>query len=68
MRQRPAFDFDRLVAAYYQPVLKFAMNLCGKLDRALELTEHTFCQVVNRQSYLGEARETKGRDNEALAA
>ena len=59
MRPRPALDFETLVELYYQPVFTFAVKLCGKLDRALELTQHAFCLALDRQSYLGEPRKAK---------
>jgi RNA polymerase sigma factor (sigma-70 family) len=57
MRSRAGFDFETLVELYYQPVFTFAVRLCGKLDHALELTQHTFCLALSRQSYL----EGKGK-------
>ena len=45
--------FENLVELYYQPVFHFASCLCGTLERALELTQHTFCLALSRQSYFG---------------
>src|SRR5438034_10775183 len=59
MKPGPALDFETLVERYYQPVFTFAVRLCGKLDRALELTQHTFCLALNHGSYLGETQSAK---------
>jgi RNA polymerase sigma-70 factor (ECF subfamily) len=59
MRSATALDFETLVELYYQPVFTFAVKLCGKVDRALELTQHTFFLALNRESYLGEAKRAK---------
>ncbi len=59
MKPAVALDFETLVELYYQPVFTFAVKLCGRLEQALDLTQHTFCQALNRQSYLGETRRVK---------
>jgi len=59
MKPGAPLDFETLVELYYQPVFAFAMKLCGRLEQALELTQHTFCQALNRQSYLREAQRAK---------
>jgi RNA polymerase sigma-70 factor (ECF subfamily) len=59
MKPGPVLDFETLVERYYQPVFTFAVRLCGKLDRALELTQHTFCLALNHGSYLGEKESAK---------
>ena len=60
MKPGTILDFETLVELYYQPVFTLAVKLCGKLDRALELTQHTFCLALNRQAYLGETHRAKG--------
>ena len=60
MKPATSLDFEELVERYYQPVFTFAVKLCGKLDRALELTQHTFCLALNRGSYLAQAQSAKG--------
>lgn len=44
---------------YYQSVFRFAVKLCGKLEQALELTQHTFCLALNHDYYLREAKRAK---------
>jgi RNA polymerase sigma-70 factor (ECF subfamily) len=53
MKPLVALDFDTLVELYYQRVFAFAVRLCGRLEQALQLTQHTFCQALSCQSYLG---------------
>jgi len=60
MKPGTALDFETLVESYYQPVFTFAVRLCGQLDRALELTQHTFCLALNHQRYLAESQSAKG--------
>ena len=59
MKPTVALDFETLVELYYQPVFTFAVKLCGRLEHALELTQHTFCQALNHQRYLGESQRAK---------
>ena len=59
MKPGTLLDFDTLVELYYQPVFTFAVKLCGKLDCALELTQHAFCLALNHGSYLGETQSAK---------
>jgi RNA polymerase sigma-70 factor (ECF subfamily) len=59
MKPASALDFETLVERYYQPVFTFAVRLCGRLDHALELTQHTFCLALNHGSYLGETQSAK---------
>jgi RNA polymerase sigma-70 factor, ECF subfamily len=59
MKPGTALDFETLVERYYQPVFTFAVKLCGQLDRALELTQLTFCLALKRESYFGETKSTK---------
>lgn len=59
MKPGTSLDFETLVERYYQPVFTFAVRLCGKLDRALELTQHTFCLALHHGSYLGRTQSTK---------
>ena len=59
MKPGTALDFETLVERYYQPVFSFAVKLCGQLDRALELTQHTFCRALNHESYFGETQSAK---------
>ena len=51
-------NFESLVSAYYRPLLKFAVSLCGDLEIALNLTQHTFCLALRRREVLGK-RKTK---------
>ena len=60
MKPGTALDFETLVERYYQPVFTFAVRLCGQLDRALELTQHTFCLALNHERYLVEPQSAKG--------
>jgi len=60
MRLIPAMDFETLVESSYRPVFHFALSLCGKFERALELTQHTFCLALSRQSYFGETQIAQG--------
>jgi DNA-directed RNA polymerase specialized sigma24 family protein len=60
MRPKADFDFETLVELYYRPVFAFAARLCGQLDRALELTQHTFCLALNRQEYFEDRDAVKG--------
>jgi RNA polymerase sigma-70 factor (ECF subfamily) len=59
MRSATALDFETVVELYYQPVFTFAVKLCGKVDRALKLTQHTFCLALNRENYLGKTKLAK---------
>ena len=59
MKPGNALDFETLVERYYQPVFTFAVKLCGQLDRALELTQNTFCLALKRASYFGETQSAK---------
>ena len=59
MKPGPTLDFETLVELYYQPVFTFAVKLSGKLEQALELTQHTFCLALNHGSYLGETARAK---------
>ena len=61
MLRKPGLDFETLVELYYQPVFTFALKLCGKLERALELTQHTFCLALNRDLNGEEANSLKGQ-------
>jgi RNA polymerase sigma-70 factor (ECF subfamily) len=59
MKSGSALNFETLVELYYQPVFTFAVKLCGKLEQALELTQHTFCLALNHENYWGETRCAK---------
>jgi len=59
MKPGTALDFETLVERYYQPVFTFAVKLCGQLGRALELTQHTFCAALNRETFFGEPQNTQ---------
>ena len=59
MKPAIALDFETLVELYYQPVFTFAVKLCGGLEQALELTQHTFCQALNHKSYFGGTQKAK---------
>lgn len=59
MKPGAAFDFETLVELYYRPVFTFAVRLCGKLERALELTQHTFCLALNHDDCLGKPQRAK---------
>jgi RNA polymerase sigma-70 factor (ECF subfamily) len=59
MKPGTALDFETLVGKYYQPVFTLAVKLCGQLDRALELTQHTFCLALNHESYFGGTQSAK---------
>jgi RNA polymerase sigma-70 factor (ECF subfamily) len=59
MKTGDALDFETLVELYYQPVFTFAVKLSGRLEQALELTQHTFCHALSHQSYLGETQRAK---------
>ena len=59
MKPGTSLDFETLVERYYQPVFTFAVRLCGKLDRALELTQHTFCLALSHGSYLERTQSAK---------
>ena len=59
MKSGTTLDFDALVESYYQPVFTFAVKLCGRLDGALELTQHTFCLALNRQRSFGKQKNAK---------
>jgi RNA polymerase sigma-70 factor (ECF subfamily) len=59
MKTSVVLDFEKLVELYYQRVFSFAARLCGGLEQALELTQHTFCQALSHKSYLGEKQRAK---------
>ena len=59
MKKQPLTDFERLVELYYRPVFNLAVGLCGKLERALALTQHTFCLALERQNDLRQAAHAK---------
>jgi RNA polymerase sigma-70 factor (ECF subfamily) len=59
MRPETSLNFETLVEFYYQPVFTFAVKLCGKLEHALELTQHTFCLALEHKSYLEETKSAK---------
>ena len=50
-------NFETLVDAYYPPLFKFAMSLCGDLGAALNLTQRTFLKALHRPEVLGEKRK-----------
>src|SRR5262245_4499522 len=59
MKTVTALDFETLVELYYQPVFAFAIKLCGKIEQALELTQHTFCLALSHERFLRERHNAK---------
>jgi DNA-directed RNA polymerase specialized sigma24 family protein len=52
-------DYESLIESYYQPLFRFAVCLCGNLESALELTQHTFYLAVERREPLQEAAKAR---------
>jgi RNA polymerase sigma factor (sigma-70 family) len=59
MKPETALDFETLVETHYQPVFSFAVRLCGRFDRALELTQHTFCLALTHENAFGDRQSVK---------
>ncbi len=49
MRKNSPLDFEAVVETYYEHVFALAVRLCGKLERALALTQHTFCLALHHR-------------------
>jgi RNA polymerase sigma-70 factor, ECF subfamily len=52
MRTADNYQIDQVVDRYYQPLFRFAVRLCGSPVKAMELTQRTFRQALDRKQSL----------------